>query len=68
VALNERLVLSPYEIDGPDLYQVRPATKVTGYIYEVHLRGLQRINVIPTATEGSRFSFDQSRRRGAAST
>jgi hypothetical protein len=69
------LVLSQYGIDGPYLYQDRPLTKVTGYIYKVHLRGLLLINVIATPstslrihfTEGSRLSLGpESRRRGVA--
>jgi hypothetical protein len=56
------MILSQYEIDGPSLYQDRPVTKVTGYIFEVHLRGLHPLNVIPTAAEGSRLS--SSPRRG----
>jgi hypothetical protein len=51
-----KLVQSQYKIDGPCRNLDRPVTKVTGYIYEVHLRGLHLINVIPTAAEGSRLS------------
>ena len=55
-------------MDRPCPYQDRPVTKVTGYIYKVHLRGLLLINVIPTAVEGSRLSFSQKKRGfGAAS-
>jgi len=48
-------------MDEPYLYQYRPVTKVIGYIYEVHLRGLLLVNVIPTAVEGSRLSFSQKK-------
>jgi len=49
-------------MDGPYPYQGRPVTKVTGYIYEVHLRGLLLTSVIPTAVEGSRLFFSQKKR------
>ena len=43
-------------------------TKVTGDIYQVQLRGLVLIKVIPTAVEGSQSSYSQKKREfGAAS-
>lgn len=65
---RETLPLQGIGVVGHSFCARRSFWSSQGYIYEVHLRGLLLINVIPTAVEGSRLSFSQEKQgRGAAS-